>query len=315
MSGPKVSIIMSIYNESNEQIRESVRSILGQTFTDYEFIIVNDEPSNERLRSLSEELKKLDKRIRIIYNPKNIGLAMSMNKAARTADGEFLARMDADDIAHPDRIKEQIKYSHEADLIFSVCNYINEDGTTTNRKSTFLTTNQTIKTLPYKDTIVHPTVMIRKTTFEQSCGYRNFPCAQDYDLWLRLIEKHARLYSIEEPLLDYRIRDNGISNSNPAKQALTAIYIKRLHKERLKNNGKDGYSTASYQKFMKKQNIQKDNILQTKSQTLKAEFKSSTVLPKFAIIIKLLILCISSSFIRKQEIDSIKFKIALKLSH
>ena len=103
---PEVSVLMSIYNERYNDIEKAVNSVLKQTFKDFEFIIVIDEPSRANLASM---LEARDPRIKIYLNKENIGLAKSMNRAAELADGKYLARMDADDVSLPQRLEKEYK--------------------------------------------------------------------------------------------------------------------------------------------------------------------------------------------------------------
>ena len=107
---PIVSVIMSIYKEPLEWLHESIDSILYQTFKDFEFIIICDNPEYKEGIELLNEYRKKDDRIIIINNVKNIGLTKSLNKGLAVAKGKYIARMDADDIAMPNRFEHQITY-------------------------------------------------------------------------------------------------------------------------------------------------------------------------------------------------------------
>ena len=104
----KISVLMSVYNESNKELDEAILSILRQSLQDFELIIVNDDPVDVQHQQALQEWAKRDKRIILVQNDKNIGLAASMNKALRLAHGEYIARMDADDISAPDRLSRQL---------------------------------------------------------------------------------------------------------------------------------------------------------------------------------------------------------------
>lgn len=247
---PEVSILMSLYNESNEQIEAAVESILEQTYRNFEFIIINDNPENQRLETLSHILDETDKRIKIIYNKKNLGLALSMNKAAAIAKGKYLARMDADDIAHKERIQQEVEQLDSgADLAYTNYYIIDENGKKLNAESTFYRAHIAKQFLSLKNCIVHSSVMIKSDFFKKLNGYRNFPCSQDYDLWLRAIENNAKLASLSRKLMSYRTRANSISASMPMKQDLTANYIRQLHYKRLQGK-KDNFSISHYQSYL-----------------------------------------------------------------
>lgn len=108
MRNPKVSVIMSVYKEPVEWLHESIDSILNQTFTDFEFIIICDNPSYDEGIALLYAYKEKDHRIVLIENEKNLGLTKSLNKGITVAKGDFIARMDADDISLPERFEKQM---------------------------------------------------------------------------------------------------------------------------------------------------------------------------------------------------------------
>ena len=111
-----ISVIMSVYNESPSDLSAAIDSILNQTYRDFEFIVVCDNPQNVKLIDLIQKYVLADERVRFIKNSENIGLALSLNKAASQARGDYLFRMDADDIAYPTRMMEQYKALTESDL-------------------------------------------------------------------------------------------------------------------------------------------------------------------------------------------------------
>ena len=107
---PTVSVLMSVYNETENEILESVWSIINQTYKEWELLIVNDNPNSLVYEGILSRVEKLDSRIRIIKNDHNMGLALSMNEAAKESKTDILARMDADDIAETTRFEDQIPY-------------------------------------------------------------------------------------------------------------------------------------------------------------------------------------------------------------
>jgi len=109
---PKISVIMSVYN-GEKYLGEAIDSVLGQTFTDFDFIIVND-GSTDGSPGIIQSYR--DERIRVINNEKNIGLTKSLNKAIKESGGEYIARQDADDISLPERFEEQVWFLEEQHL-------------------------------------------------------------------------------------------------------------------------------------------------------------------------------------------------------
>lgn len=208
MSKPKISVIMSEYNTPPDYLRASIESILSQTFKDIEIIIVDDCGKND-LDSITEEYK--DKRIRVIKNNKNIGLVESLNKAITASKADILARMDTDDIADENRLEEQYNFmiNHEE---YSVV------GTLANEFSKNSTTGvlgkpgeKTAKSLAYGDSIIHPSVMMRKKDIQSVGGYKNYKRAEDLSLWFELAMKGFRLFVIDGVLLNYRVNEEDYS--------------------------------------------------------------------------------------------------------
>lgn len=199
---------MSEYNTPPDYLRASIESILSQTFKDIEIIIVDDCGKND-LDSITEEYK--DKRIRVIKNNKNIGLVESLNKAIAVSKADILARMDTDDIADENRLEEQYNFmiNHEE---YSVV------GTLANEFSKNSTTGvlgkpgeKTAKSLAYGDSIIHPSVMMRKKDIQSVGGYKNYKRAEDLSLWFELVMKGFRLFVIDRVLLNYRVNEEDYS--------------------------------------------------------------------------------------------------------
>lgn len=213
-----VSVIMSVYN-GERYLKESIESILNQTFTHFEFIIVND-ASIDKTREIIQSYT--DSRIVYIENEINIGQTKSLNKAIRIARGKYIARMDADDIAFPNRFSVQVEFLNKNTSINVIGSwYLIVDDTGKIVRKVCLPTNSTeIKALliasspltyPY---IAHPTVMLRREIFGD-IGYYNekYYIAQDYDLWIRISRKY-RIVNLSQVLLKYRIHKQSLTNDS-----------------------------------------------------------------------------------------------------
>lgn len=207
----KVSVIMSVYN-CEEFLGEAVSSILGQTFRDFEFIIVDDgstDRSLEVLRSFDDD------RIRIIENESNIGLTRSLNIGLSGARGEYIARMDADDISLSERLSRQVSFldAHpEVGLAGCTTRSIDRDGKIV-RQLGHPESDYDIKRFLYiNNRFVHSSVMIRRSVLDKYGGYNErLKMAQDYELFLRL-SPHTKFANLSEPLHLWRLNDiTGIS--------------------------------------------------------------------------------------------------------
>ena len=218
---------MSTYNESESYIRASVSSILEQTLTDLELIIVIDNPENETAVRTVNALAAEDARVKVLCNEKNLGLVCTLNRAIAAASGTVLARMDADDIALPQRLEKQLAFMEKehADIVGAVTQYIDENGSPTEGCHPYRTEEQLIRQLRFENCLCHPTWMVRREVYEQLHGYRDIDSCEDYDFLLRAIEKGYRLSMVNEMLLWYRYNKNGISQSKEFRQFLAFSYL------------------------------------------------------------------------------------------
>lgn len=228
-----ISVIMSTYKEDERLLRESIESILNQTYKDFEYIIILDYPDNDVHKSVIEEYALKDDRIHFYINEKNMGLTDSLNRGLSLCHGEYIARMDADDISLPDRLERQMKYleKNHYDLIGGITEMINENGSLLyNIKSVPTDPKKINKALRYSQCIAHPTWLGRKEVFEKNAGYRHMPLCEDYDFTLRAVLNGFVISNLNEPVLKYRMTSNSISRSNLFEQYLYMFYITNEYK-------------------------------------------------------------------------------------
>ena len=205
---PKISVIMGVYNQWDAlALQKSVRSILDQTFQDFEFIIYDDGSTREAGMYIRDLRSLEDDRIVLIGKEENNGLAFSLNYCISKARGEYIARMDADDISLPTRLQEQLDFleNHE-EYSWCGCNteLFDDNGVWGRRKMPEKPEYQDyLKYSPY----VHPTVMYRKSLFDKTDSYlvseETFRC-EDYELFMRLRRAGFRGYNIQKFLFQYR---------------------------------------------------------------------------------------------------------------
>ena len=223
-----ISIIMSTYKEEENLLRESIESILNQTYKDFEFIIILDFPENNLHKKIIEEYSKIDNRIRFFVNEKNLGLTGSLNRGLSLAKGEYIARMDADDISLPYRLERQLEYikKNQYDLIGGITQMIDEDGNSIYSIQKVPTDfNKIKKALRYGQCIAHPTWLGRKEVFDYLNGYRNIPLCEDFDFTLRVVLNGFKISNLNETVLKYRMTKNSISRNNLYDQYLYMKYI------------------------------------------------------------------------------------------
>lgn len=304
----KISVIMGVYREKNEYIKLAVDSILNQSFTNFEFLIVLDDPNNIEGLKLLNEYKEKDNRIKVIVNESNIGLAMSLNKAIELANGEYLARMDADDISLLDRFSKQVEYmdAHpEITVVGTNKNIIDESGKQIS-KGGHLPENpkDTEKCLKHANIIVHPSVMMRSKDIKAIGGYRDFPTTQDLDLWLRVVSAGLKICNMDEYLINYRINSQSVSMSKAYLQAIVGKYIRKMEKERKKNDT-DSYSKDGLLQFLK-ENKYDDNTAIEKYNIAKMKLENGRIAIKKKHFISGIVSLIHSSFMHPLMRDLVK---------
>ncbi len=198
-----VTVLMSVYN-GERYLNEAVDSILSQTFTDFEFLIIDDASTDrtpEILRSYN------DPRIRVVTNEENLGLTKSLNKGLALAKGEYIARMDADDVSYPYRLQVQHEFMTQhpgAGIIGSWAEYIDRKGEIVHRYKAPISPEENYFYLRFQNCIVHSSVMFRKDIIISNNGYdESINRAQDFELWNRL-SKAIEIYQIPEYLVQWR---------------------------------------------------------------------------------------------------------------
>lgn len=203
---PAISVLMTVYN-SRTYVAEAAESILAQTFRDFELLIIDDGSTDDSL-SILKSLADKDSRIRLVSRP-NTGLARALNEAIDLAKGEFLARMDADDIAMPDRFEKQIAYlrSHpNCVAVGSRAMNIDPYGMTLLPRDVKLTHEEIDAELMQGKggAMIHPSVMMRRDAVIAAGKYRHeYNTLEDLDLFLRLAER-GELANLADTLLNYR---------------------------------------------------------------------------------------------------------------
>lgn len=223
MKNPKVSVLMPVYKTPEKYLREAVSSILNQTFTDFEFLILDDCPEDDR-----EEIIKSysDKRIKYVKNEQNLGITPSRNKLVEMAAGEYLAVFDHDDISMPNRLEKEVRYLDEHP----------ECGVVGTKVSNIV--HPKISNDPTEDAdirlalmrhcvIAHSSSMIRKSVLvENNIRYEEkYSPSEDYALWCRLLPV-TKFHNIDEVLFKYRDHSGNTSHTqqDKMKSATYAIW-------------------------------------------------------------------------------------------
>jgi glycosyltransferase involved in cell wall biosynthesis len=219
----KVSVLMPVYKTNESYLREAIESILGQSFSDFEFLILDDCPEDDR-----ESIVKSydDKRIKYFKNERNLGITPSRNKLIEIAKGEYLAVFDHDDISMPERFAKQVEYldNHpEVGVIGCLVKLMSNGKLSRNPIN-----NDDIKrSLMTACAVTHPASMIRKSVLmENGIRYEEkFSPSEDYALWCRLIP-YTEFYNLDEILLLYRDHEDNTSHNQKQKMTNASVAIR-----------------------------------------------------------------------------------------
>ena len=228
---PTVSVIMGIYNGTNT-MDEAIASICNQKYTDWEMIICDDCSTDNTVEKL-EKWCLNDTRIQLLRNKYNMGLASTLNHCLQYAKGEYIARMDDDDVSYPERFREQVNFlnnNKEYAFVSSIVDCFDGQGIVRNRflrkaepqKKDFLVGTQ----------FVHPATMFRKECLVNVGGYQEKRVTrrvEDYDLFMRLYAIGYKGYNIQKPLLRYSVSIQGMKKKNK--------YIYRVDEARVRYRG------------------------------------------------------------------------------
>ncbi len=204
---PKISVVMSSYN-AEKSLSLCLDSILNQTFTNFEFIICDDGSTDGTFHIL-KSYSNIDKRIVLLSNEKNEGLAFSLNKCIDASNSNIICRMDADDFSAPNRLEEQFNYfkKYKYDLLGTNCFVFRDFYHFQEAKAKFSINKTDIYS---KNQFFHPSIMMRKELFYKVGKFTNFKFtkkSQDYDLWLKLFTKvkHLKAGNFQKPLYFYQL--------------------------------------------------------------------------------------------------------------
>jgi cellulose synthase/poly-beta-1,6-N-acetylglucosamine synthase-like glycosyltransferase len=207
---PELTVFTPFYKTNPVYFDETIVSVLSQSFRDFEYLMINDGPAEDAKRI---EEKFRDPRIRIITTEKPLGLSGSRNAGLHEARGDLIAFIDSDDFCEPERLRKQIEFlrAHpDHVLVGSALRYIDEKSQTIGGRTYPENDEDIKKRMVALNCVAQPSVMARRQALIDAGGYTNdFPCAEDYALWLRLA-RFGKFHNLQEPLVAYRIhRESG----------------------------------------------------------------------------------------------------------
>ena len=216
---PRVSVLTPIYNTNPLHLREMIDSILNQTFTDFEFLILNDSPENKEIEKIVKSYK--DKRIKYFKNDHNMGITPSRNKLMNLACGEYIAVFDHDDISVPSRLEQQVDFLDKNPHVGVVSGFMHNFGdiNTVRRVPEY---DMDIKVAMTENCSVwHTAAMIRKSVLvDNDIKYEEYysPC-EDYRLWYRLMDV-TKFHNLQTVLVNYRMFGNQTSARQNARMSM-----------------------------------------------------------------------------------------------
>jgi glycosyltransferase involved in cell wall biosynthesis len=234
---PKISVIMPAYN-AEKYIKEAIDSILTQTYVDYELIVLND-CSKDRTEEII--LSYTDERIVYLKNPQNMGVAATLNRGLAAARGEYIARMDADDISLPQRFEKQVAFldaNTDVAVLGTNSETFDENGPLYTGWSATNAAQMKVDLL-FSCGVAHPSVMMRREVIQSLDGYDlEFEGMEDYDLWCRVAENHG-VTTLADILFRYRVHSGQVTKNPSAK------YMERLRRLKIRQLGQLGVSPDS----------------------------------------------------------------------
>ncbi|MDJ0900169.1 MAG: glycosyltransferase [Xenococcus sp. MO_188.B8] len=212
-----LTVLMSIYN-GETYLATAIESILSQTFTNFDFLIVDD-ASTDKSSIILKKFARQDSRIKIITNKQNQGLAYSLARGVEAATTPWIARMDADDIAIRDRLAKQMKYLEEnpdIDILGSYALNINDSGEILGERKV-PSDHKNICRLIWTNPLIHPTVIFRRSAILKIGSYycktrQRIP--EDYQLWFRACAAGLQFTNLPEPLIYYRFSERNFVRNN-----------------------------------------------------------------------------------------------------
>ena len=224
---PRITVLMPVYN-GEAFVEEAIKSILDQTFSDFELLVVND-GSTDRSLEILQSIH--DPRIRVLNNPRNLGLIATLNKGLDLARGEYIARMDCDDVSHPTRLKKQFRFLEDNPDIGMVGSWFEKEMTNETIVVRTPVEDADIRFhLIFDNAFLHSSIVMRKCLID---SYRlhydpDFRHAEDYELWVRLAA-HSKLANLPEVLLRYRFHPQNVSHRHRDAQIATADKVRCIH--------------------------------------------------------------------------------------
>lgn len=241
---PRIGIIMSVYNEKPEWLCQAIESIINQTYEKFCLYIILDDPNNDRLRDIILNYRQRVKNLVFYENQTNLGLVKSLNKLLEFVTEPYIARMDADDIALPQRLEKEYEFlvKNNLDFVMSGADFLDEDGNITEgAEIPPLMSKQLAECCKYGNVSIHSSWLLKKELYNKLEGYREYKYCEDYDFLLRALQNGAQIGRLNEKLMQYRIRVNSLSSVYILEQDRKARYLRKAYRQNIDISSLDIY--------------------------------------------------------------------------
>lgn len=227
---PEISVIMSVYN-GEAYLKETIESVINQTFKNWEFIIINDCSTDSSPQILNDFAVK-DERIKVYTNEVNLKLPASLNKAVSLSEGKYIARMDADDICLPDRFEKQYKFMEEnSDVALSSCRFMTmKNGVYMSGGAGGRCDNEALcALLLVRNPILHPGIIAKAEVMKKLNYDTTLTCTEDLELWTRMVMENQKMEILPECLMLYRLHDKQITSTTLERQHTEVLKIQEKY--------------------------------------------------------------------------------------
>ena len=250
---PKISVVMSVFN-GDQFLAQSIEAILNQTFTDFEFIIIDD-ASTDNCWEILNSFSTKDHRIKLSRNEKNIGIEgfiKNLNYGCSIAKGKYIARIDQDDVAREDRLQLQFDFlecNPDIFIVGSALQKIDEKGKHIGLMSAPLDDKAIREIMPKKISLYHPAIMFKKS-FDGNFYREKIRYCEDYDFYLRIMTDNLKMANLPDCLLEYRILEKSMSRQQD--KVIKNLFInkaKEFFYERLRT-GNDTYDLFDPEEYL-----------------------------------------------------------------
>lgn len=224
-----LSVVMATYNESPSIITKAIKSVLCQRYRKFELLIYDDSTENATKEAIDRFVS--DDRVRIFRNEARVGFVRSLNRGLLEAKGKYIARMDGDDVALPNRFEEQINYLEANQDIYVVggqMNIIDENDKLISARKYPLGGIKLFLFSTVRNPLAHPTIMMRRELVDMGfCYDEQLEMSEDLDLWLRIMNQSYKIANVSTTVLNYRVTEKFAEKRSGRKQIEYMAYVRR----------------------------------------------------------------------------------------